>query len=138
VYPPSTALLFAPLAVIPLGPAQVLMFLLGIVAVLAALRLLDVSDWRCYGLVVMTAPAVNTLALGAITSFLLLGVAAAWRYRSRPFICGAAAALVAISKLFLWPLGVWLLVTRRVRATVVFALTGVCVGLGGWAGVGLA
>jgi alpha-1,2-mannosyltransferase len=138
VYPPSTALLFAPLSVIPLGPAQVLMFLLGIVCVIAALRLLDVSDWRCYGLVVMTAPAVNTLALGAITSFLLVGVAAAWRYRSRPFICGPAAALVAVSKLFLWPLGVWLLVTRRVRTVLIFELTAVCVVLGGWAVIGFA
>jgi alpha-1,2-mannosyltransferase len=137
VYPPSTALLFAPLAVLPVAVGQVAMFVLGLAAIVVAVRLFDVSDWRCYGLVLMSAPAVNSLALGAITSLLLLAVAVAWRYRSRARLTGATVALAAVSKLFLWPLGVWLLVTRRLRAVAALVVAAVALWLAGWAALGL-
>jgi hypothetical protein len=44
VYPPSTALFFAPFAVLPLHVSQVAMFGLSLGCTLAALRLLDVRD----------------------------------------------------------------------------------------------
>src|SRR5205807_6911663 len=84
-----------------------------------ALRILGVRDWRCYGIVLMTSPSVNTFTLGAVTSFLLVGVAAAWRYRDRPWASGVLVGLTALGKLFLWPLGLWLLATRRLRAAAV-------------------
>jgi len=68
----------------------------------------------------------------------VLGAAAAWRYRDRPAVSGIAAALTATLKLFLWPLGVWLLVTRRIRAAVFCACAGVLVLMGGWAAIGFA
>ncbi len=138
VYPPSTALLFTPLAELPLGVGRVIMLVLGVVCVLLALWLLRVVDWRCYGLAVMSAPAVNSLALGAVTSLLLVGIAATWRYRDRARYAAPTAALTAVSKLFLWPLGFWFFVTRRFRATLGFAVTGACVALGGWAVIGFA
>jgi hypothetical protein len=138
VYPPSTALLFVPLAELPLVIAQLIMLVLGIVCVFIALRLLDVRDWRCYGVAAMSAPVVNSFALGAITSFLLVGAAATWRYRDRAAVAGPAAALTAVSKLFLWPLGLWLLVTRRLRATLVFAVVSTLVALAGWSAIGFA
>jgi hypothetical protein len=136
VYPPFSALVFAPFTGIPLGAGKVLLLVLGLVSLFTALRLLGVSDWRCYGLAALSAPAVNSLALGAITPFLMLGVAAAWRFRDAPGRAGATAALAAGAKLFLWPLGVWLLVTGRLRATGVtlVALAGLLVG--GWAVIG--
>lgn len=133
VYPPVAALVFAPFAALPSGPARVLMAVAGLLAVLGALRLLQVEDWRCYGLAVMSAPAINTLALGAITSFLLLGTALVWRYRDNAWVAGVATAFTAVLKLFLWPLGVWLLATRRWRAAVICAGTGLVLLLGGWA-----
>lgn len=133
VYPPVAALVFAPFAALPSGPARVLMALAGLLAVLGALRLLQVGDWRCYGLAVMSAPAINTLALGAITSFLLLGTALVWRYRDNAWVAGIAAAFTAVLKLFLWPLGVWLLATRRWRASAICAGAALVLLLGGWA-----
>jgi alpha-1,2-mannosyltransferase len=124
VYPPIAALFFAPFAALPLGAARVLMFIAGLAAVLGALRVLRVEDWRCYGVAIVSAPAINTLALGALTSFLLLGAALAWRYRDKAWVAAAATAFTAVLKLFLWPLGVWLLATRRWRAAVL------CAGLG--------
>src|SRR5579862_4899872 len=138
VYPPSTALLFAPLAGVPLKVAQVVMLVLAIACVVAALRLLDVTDWRCYGVAVMSAPAVNSLALGAVTPLLLVGVAAGWRYRDRPGLSGAVVGLTTLGKLFLWPVGLWLLATRRLRATLVAVVTATGLVLVGWAVIGFA
>ena len=138
VYPPIAALLFAPFAALPSGPARVLMFLAGLAAVLAALRLLRVEDWRCYSVAIVSAPAINSLALGALTSFLLLGAAFAWRCRNNPAVAAIATALTAVLKLFLWPLGVWLLATRRWRAAAICVGTGLILVLGGWAVIGFA
>ena len=84
VYPPVAALLFAPFAAMPSAPAEVLMFVGGFAAILSALRVLGVRDWRCYGLTLVSAPALNSVALGTLTSFLLLGAALVWRYRDNP------------------------------------------------------
>lgn len=138
VYPPVAALVFAPFAALPSGAARVLMALAGLAAVLVALRLLQVEDWRCYGIAVLSAPAINTLALGAITSFLLLGAAVAWRYRDNVAVAAVSTAFAAVLKLFLWPLGVWLLATRRWRAAIGCAAIGVLLILGGWAVIGFA
>jgi alpha-1,2-mannosyltransferase len=133
VYPPVAALVFAPFAVVPDGAARVLMAVAGLAALLGALRLLRVEDWRCYGVAVVSAPAINTLALGALTSFLLLGAATAWRYRDNAVVAGVSTAFAAVLKLFLWPLGVWLLATRRWGAAVLCAAVGVALVVGGWA-----
>jgi glycosyl transferase family 87 len=133
VYPPVAAILFAPFAALPSEAARVLMFVAGLAAILGALRVLRVEDWRCYGIAVVSAPAINTLALGALTSFLLLGAALAWRYRDNPVVAAAATAFTAVLKLFLWPMGVWLLATKRWRASAVCAGLAVVLLLGGWA-----
>jgi glycosyl transferase family 87 len=138
VYPPATAFLFAPLAELPLAVAQVLMLVLGVVCVFIALRLLGVRDWRCYGVAAISSPAVNSLALGAVTSFMLVGVAAAWRYRDRPGLSGLLVAVTAVGKLFLWPLGLWLLATRRFRTTAIAAGAGLVLLVAGWAAIGFA
>jgi len=138
VYPPIAALVFAPLAALPPGPARVLMFSVGLAAILGALRLLNVEDWRCYGVAIVSAPAINTLALGALTSLLFLGAALVWRYRDRAGVAAVAAALTAVLKLFLWPLGIWLLATKRWRAALMCAVMAVLLLLGGWAVIGFA
>jgi hypothetical protein len=114
------------------------MLTLATASIFGALRLLDVRDWRCYGLTIVWAPAINSLALGAVTSFLLVGAAAVWRFRSREALAGPLAALSAVLKVLLWPLGVWLLATRRLRASVAFLLTGTAVTAIGWAAIGFA
>jgi hypothetical protein len=135
VYPPVAALAFAPFTALPSGPAKVLMFAASLAAIFGALRLLRVEDWRCYGVAVVSAPAINTLALGALTSFLLLGAALVWRYRDNAAVAAVATAFTAVLKLFLWPLGVWLLATRRWRAAVICAGAALVLLLGGWAAI---
>lgn len=138
VYPPVAALLFAPFTAFPSGVARGLMFFAGLAAIIAALRLLRVEDWRCYSLALVSAPAFNSLGVGAITSFLLLGAAVAWRYRDNAVVAAVATAFTAVLKLFLWPIAVWLVATRRWRAAVLCAGVSVVLLLGGWAVIGFA
>ncbi len=137
VYPPLLAFLVWPFSVLPTGPAVLLWTLLSAACVVAALRLLGVTDWRCYGVAFLWPTTRAAIALGTIGPVLLLGVAVAWRYRDRlPLVAAAAAGAAITLKLFLWTLVVWLAVTRRFRAALVAA--GVAVALAGasWAAIG--
>lgn len=138
VYPPITGVLFAPFAVIPLGVARVLMLLAVTLSIPIALRLLGVEDWRCYGLAILTAPFVDALSIGALTPFLLVGAALTWRLRDRPLVAGLAAAVTGVAKLFLWPMGVWLIVTRRIRTAAICVGAAVVLLFAGWAVIAFA
>jgi hypothetical protein len=138
VYPPITALLVAPLAVLPDVAGRALVLLLTLACVALALRLLRVRDWRCYGIALLAAPVLNTVTLGALSSALLLGVAAAWRYRDRRYVVAILTAVTAVAKVFAWPLVVWLVATRRIRAAVATCLVALALLLGSWAAIGFA
>lgn len=130
VYPAPLAALFVPFALMPLVAAELLFLALSVAALLAALKLLGVTDWRCYGVVFLTAPVITSTGVGAIAPFLLLGLAVCWRYRTRA-ASGAVCAVVALAKLFLWPALIWLIATRRFRAAAV-ALATIGVLVGAW------
>src|SRR5207253_4343086 len=54
--------------------------------------------------------------LGTVAPLLLLAVAVAWRSRDAVAQPAAASGAAIALKLFLWPLVVWLALTRRIRA----------------------
>ena len=113
VYPPFAAFLFAPLAALPFAVAAPLLAVVELAATGLTLRVLGVRDWRCYGVVLLWYPVLQNFLLGSITSLLALGLAVVWRYRdSRRAAPVTLAALIA-AKIFLWPLLVWLGVSRR-------------------------
>jgi hypothetical protein len=81
---------------------------------------------------------LGALRLGTFTPLLLLGLAVAWRFRHRPAVVASAVGVLVVAKLFLWPLFVWLLVSRRVgTAALAFAITATLM-LGSWAAIGFA
>ena len=59
---------------------------------------------------------VHGLFYGNLTVLLVLPLALAWRYRDRARVVGLAVGVAVAAKLFVWPLVVWLLLTRRFRA----------------------
>jgi hypothetical protein len=138
VYPPLAAVAMIPLSVLPYSVALYVFILVDLAAVALALRLLGVADWRCYGAVYASAPVYAGTGLGAISPLLLLGVAALWRYRDRAVVAGALVAGVATAKLFLWPLWLWLVRTRRFAAAAVAAVVSVVAVAGAWATIGFA
>jgi hypothetical protein len=122
-----------PFAVVPEKAAAVAFLALSVAAVLASVWLLGVRDWRCYGVSLLGLPVLGAFGVGSIGPFLLLLCAVGWRIRDRT-VAGVPLALAAAAKLFLWPVLVWLLVTRRFRAFVA-SLATIVVILALWAGI---
>jgi hypothetical protein len=126
VYPPPAAFLMAPFGALPWSVAVVAFTLSAIAALILALRLLGVRDWRCHALALGALPMASSLMIGTLSPFLALGAAAAWRYRDRRWAVAIAIVGVIVTKIFLWPLVFWLLATRRYRT----AATTVGLGIG--------
>lgn len=138
VYPAPAAFLLAPFSLLPWLVAEGVWLVLGAVALVVTLRLLDVRDWRCYGTVFMWPAVWSALGNGSVSLVLLCACAALWRFRSRPHVAGLLLSLLIVFKLYLWPLGVWLIATRRIRATAVSIAATVAASLAGWALIGFA
>jgi hypothetical protein len=125
-----------PFALLPLAAAQAIWVALSVVAVGGTLYLLGIRDWRVYGIVFVWPAIWSGLGNGTATLLMVFACGLLWRFRSRPYAAGALVALLVVFKLYLWPLAIWLLATRRVRAAVCsFLATGAAV-LAGWAAIG--
>ncbi len=138
VYPAPMAYLMAPFALLPHALADIVFTLLLAGAAFLTLRLLRVSDWRCYGAVFLWAAVFSALQTASLTLLLGLGAAVLWRFRARTGVAAAVTAAIVCAKLFLWPLGIWLIATRRYRAAAYALLLAVGVTLVAWAGLGFA
>ncbi len=114
-YTAAALLLAMPFAL--LGSAGALAFtFVTITAAAATLRVLEVRDWRCYGLIYLWAPVVAGWATANFTLLAVLALALVWRDRDRPLRAGLLIAVAVTLKPFVWPIGLWLLATRRYRA----------------------
>jgi hypothetical protein len=76
------------------------------------------------------------MRLGQVNGLLVLGLGLLWRGRDRTWAAGAATAAVVVAKLFLWPMGLFLLLTRRRRHAAAAVLLGAVSVLAGWAVIG--
>jgi hypothetical protein len=137
-WPPPPLLASVPLSLLPFPLAGWGFLVFSISGLGLGLRLLGVRDWRCIAVALLSWPALFGAWLGNVSPLLLLGTAVAWRYRSRVVPLAIAVASVVATKLFLWPLAIWLYATRRIRAmvmTLVIAAAGI---LAAWALIGFA
>jgi hypothetical protein len=135
-YPPLSMLAVVPLSLLPFKVAAILFFLLSSLAIVGALWLLEVRDPRAIVVASITAPAAYGIWIGNPSPWLLLGVACVWRWRSRSIKLALATATTIGAKLLLWPLGAWMLITKRFRlfaGTVALTLLGL---LAAWAVIG--
>jgi alpha-1,2-mannosyltransferase len=136
--PAPILLAFLPFGLLGSELSGVLFVLLSIAAIIAGLWLLGVRDWRCHALALVSWPVLFGLYLGNASPFLLLGAAAIWRWRERVLAPALALAAIVLLKIFPWPLGVWMLITRRRRTLAVSILIGATAVLAGWAAIGFA
>lgn len=136
VYPALSAVLFAPFGLLSRGTGQVLYMFICIACVPATLRTLNVRDWRVYGLVMYWLPIYAGWQSSNVTLPLMLLVAVAWRHRDRPLVAGVITAAAISLKPFVWPLGLWLLATRRWKAAVWALAWGAVFNLLAWGLVG--
>jgi alpha-1,2-mannosyltransferase len=136
VYPAPAAFLMAPFGALPWDAGVVAFTLTLVGALIVALRLLGVRDWRCYTLALASMPMASSIMIGTLSPLLVLGAAVAWRYRDRRYVVAWAIVAVVVTKIFLWPLVFWLLATRRFPTAVTTVALGVLVTLGSWAVLG--
>jgi alpha-1,2-mannosyltransferase len=121
IWPPLVAYLTAPLTVLPLGAADVVMLILGLACMAAAVWIVGVRDWRVYGVLALWPQVTGEMRVSHLTAPICLLLALAWRTRDRALQPGLALGLATALKFFVWPIGVWLVATRRYRATLVAA-----------------
>ncbi|HVM63319.1 MAG TPA: glycosyltransferase 87 family protein [Acidimicrobiales bacterium] len=127
VYPYAVAWLFAPLSALPTHAAVLAYSALSVGAIVAGCHLLSGRRSRAAVLVLVCSTTIVGLQMGTLNALLLLGLAAAWKYRDRPLVCGVIVGILAVAKLFLVPVAVWLVLRRRFRAAAAAVLTGAAV-----------
>lgn len=136
VYPALAALLLAPFSLLPREVADAVFTALNIASVPLTLLVLGIRDWRLYGATLLCLPVLSGWLVGNVTLLLGLGIALLWRQRDRPLAAGVLAALLVSFKLFLWPLGLWLLATRRYVAVGWAVASGLAINVVAWAVLG--
>ena len=137
-YPPFLAWLVAPLHPLSSSAAGFVWTLLSLAMVALALWLLELRDWRCYALAFVFLFTRSSIDLGTIEPLILLAVAAAWHWRDRVLQSAGAVGVAIVLKLFLWPLAIWLVLTRRLRAAIAAVVLAVALATVSWAAIGFA
>lgn len=132
VYPWVVAWAFVPLGLLAPGAAAAAYLAASVAGIGVACHLLGGRGPYPVAVVVASSVTVVGLQMGTLNAAFLLGLAVAWDRRDHPVTVGVVIGVVAVAKLFLLPLLVWLLLARRYRAAGVAAAT-VTVLLGaGW------
>jgi hypothetical protein len=122
LWPMAAVLPVVPFTALPTGVADWLATVLVLAALVGALWLLDVRDWRVYGVVLLWPATIEAIQTANASLPLTLLVALMWRYRDHALPAGLALGYGIAVKLFLWPIAVWLALVGRVRAAVVAAV----------------
>jgi hypothetical protein len=127
VYPYAVAWLFAPLSALPTHAAVLVYSALSVGAIVTGCHLLSDRRSRAAILVLVCSTTIVGLQMGTLNALLVLGLAAAWKNRDRPLVCGVILGILAVAKLFLAPVAVWLVLRRRFRAATAAVVTGATV-----------
>lgn len=125
LWPMAAVLPIVPLTALPPDVADWVATATVVASLLAALWLLDVRDWRIYGVVLLWPAVIEAIQTANASLPLTMLVALMWRYRGRAAVAGLALGYGVAVKLFLWPLVIWLALVGRVRAAVVAAAAAV-------------
>lgn len=136
VYPPPLAAAMTPLTVLSRDLATMVAIVGALGAVLASLALVGVRDMRCFATVILTAPVWNVLESANVTAALTLALALAWRFRATVWPLATVIGIAVAMKMFLWPMAVWALATRRYGVVARTAFVAVATLVVTWAAAG--
>jgi hypothetical protein len=136
VYPALSAVAFAPTALIPRAIGSVLFTLLSAALAPATLWVLRVRDWRLYGVTLLWLPVCAGWLTANESLFLVFGLACLWRWRDHPRAAGLLVAALISLKPMMWPVALWLLSSRRWRASAYALGAAALLNVGAWALVG--
>jgi len=136
VYTPQLLFALMPLTPLPVAIASFLVAL-GMLALLGGtLWVLGVRDVRCYAAAVLWVPAVSGVLLSNVSIPLAFALAILWRYRDDVWPPAVALGISVSVKFLFWPMLVWMLVTRRLRAALLAIALGGAMTAAAWALIG--
>jgi hypothetical protein len=121
IWPPVAAYLAAPLTLLEVDTADVVIAVIGLICFMLSLWIVGVRDWRVYGAFALWPQVIGEVRVSHLTPLLCLLVAIAWRYRHSNGIPGLAVGFAGALKFFLWPVGLWLAAIGRAREMVLAA-----------------
>jgi hypothetical protein len=136
LYPAPYVVLFTPLSLLPFPFAAGLWLAALAASITIALWLVGLRDIRCYAIALLSLPVIAAVGHGNATGLLMLSTALLWKWRNQPHSGAAAFACGLLIKPILWPLFVWLLISRRYRLALEAAVFAPLVALAGWAVIG--
>jgi hypothetical protein len=136
VYPPAAQVATLPFVLLPYDLSLVVWLALLGAATVLALRLCGVTDPRVVALAVFSPPVLSGLAYANVALLVTLAVALAWVWRDRHRRVAIVVGVVVATRVFVWPLVVWLLITGRRRAAFESVVVALVVTVVGWAAVG--
>jgi hypothetical protein len=138
VYPPQLLFALLPLTPLPVDLAGIVVAVALMALVVVTLRILGVTDLRCYAAAFLWMPTMSGVLLANVSIPLAFAAAVVWRYRDEVWPPALALGLTISAKLLFWPLLVWTVVTGRLRATAFALGLGVGVTVAAWAAIGFA
>ena len=136
VNPPLLPLIAVPLRLLGYSVALGVFNALSFLALVGALWLAGVRDWRVFAITCGSAPVLSGMIFGQVAGLLALGYALAWRYRDRAHVTGPVVGWMIALKLLAWPLVLWLLITRRTRSALASVTVAIVLLLISWAVIG--
>ena len=136
VYPALSAVAFTPMALFSRAFGSYLFTFASVGLVPLTLWLMRVRDWRVYGVALLWLPVCDGWMTANESLFLACGLACLWRWRDRPWASGLAVAVMISLKPLMWPLALWLIATRRWRASAHALAYGVVLNVAAWSVVG--
>ena len=129
-WPATATAILSPFALLPEWVAVGLWLTASVASFGGALWVLGCRDPRAYAVAFASPPVLCCLVLGNTTLMLVAGVSLVWVARDRrPILAGSAAGAMIVLKVWLWPVFVFFLLTRRFLAastTAVWAVVGIC------------
>jgi alpha-1,2-mannosyltransferase len=132
VYPYLTALPFAALSWLPPAAVYPLYFAVSVAAIALACWLLRPRRPVAVVFVLCASVTVIGLQMGTVNPFLMLAVAAAWRFRDRTWAVALGVGAAVELKVFLLPLVAWLVLAGRFRAVAATAAVAALLLGAGW------
>ncbi len=126
----SSCFALVPLTPLPVPVASALVAVAMLALVGLTLYVVGVRDARCYAAALLWVPAISGVLLSNVSIPLAFALAVLWRYRDAIWPPAAALGLAVSAKLLLWPMYVWMLATRRLRAAALSLAIGLAVTAG--------
>ncbi|HLE99429.1 MAG TPA: glycosyltransferase family 87 protein [Gaiellaceae bacterium] len=136
LYPPLSVEVTLPLSWLTFDQAFAVFAAVLVVASALTLWALEISHPALWVIWMSNVIVVETVALGNASLLVILGVALAWRWRDRPGPAAAALTAALVVKLFVLPVLLWFLFTRRYRAAVYTIAASTTLVIGSWVVIG--